>query len=200
MAWAWACGLESECEALLSSINSTPTKDEKKYKDGEALITYKNHMFYDLFHRHRMPPFRMDNEEGKHRKLYCCLAIGHYVDPATGIISPKTEFNYQHFAELGIISKDSVNWPANRTFLDDFEDVLRMDVKRNALNKCSTLEVYYISLPPSVIHCNLVMLALIMLSKQFSDAKLASNRLHPMDLYSHSLRNLLGLSLRIQIH
>ena len=85
-------------------------------------------MFYDLLDCHCMPPFRMDNEEGKHRKLaYCCLAIGRYVNPATGIISPKTEFNYQHFAKLGIISKHAVNWPTNQTFLDDLEDVLKMN-------------------------------------------------------------------------
>ena len=191
MAWARECGLESECEALLSSINSTPTKDEKKYKDGEALITYKNRMFYDLLHRHRMPPFRMDNEEGKHRKLaYCCLAIGRFVNPATGIISTNTGFKYKHFAELGIIPKEDNRWPADRTFLDDLEDVLKMKVKCNALHKCSTLEVYYISSPPSDIHCNLVMSALITLSKQISDAKLASNRPHPMDLCAQFVKNL----------
>lgn len=145
MAWARACGLESECQELLSSLNSTPNNDKTKYKDGEALITYKNRMFYDLFHCHRMPPFRMDNEEGKHRKLaYRCLAIRRYVNPATGIISPKTAFKYNHFAEQGIISKYEDNWPSNRTFLDDLEDVLKMNVKCNALHKCSTLEVYYI--------------------------------------------------------
>ena len=191
MAWARACGLESECQELLSSLNSTPNNDKTKYKDGEALITYKNRMFYDLFHCHRMPPFRMDNEEGKHRKLaYCCLAIGRYVNPATGIISPKTAFKYNHFAEQGIISKYEDNWPSNRTFLDDLEDVLKMNVKCNALHKCSTLEVYYISLPPSDIHCNLVMSALITLSKQISDAKLASNPPHPMDLCAQFVKNL----------
>ena len=70
------------------------------------------------------------------------------------------------------------------------EDVFKMMVKCHALNKCSTLEVYYISLPPSDIHCNLVMPALITLSKQISDAKLASNRPHPMDLCAQFVKNL----------
>ncbi len=133
-------------------------------------------MFYDLLHRHSMPPFRMNNAEGKHCGLaFCCLAIGRYVNPATGIISPKNEFNYPHFMELGIMDTSKGGFPKDRTFLDDIEDVLKMKVKCHALNKCSTLEVCYIFSPPSDIHYNLVLLALITLSKQNSDAKLASN-------------------------
>jgi hypothetical protein len=104
MAWAKACGLESECQDLLQMINTTSHDSDDKVRNGQVLVTFKNRMFYDFLNQHRMPPFYINNAEGKHRGLaFCCLAVGQFIDFATGTISRKTQLNYRHFADHGII-------------------------------------------------------------------------------------------------
>jgi hypothetical protein len=104
MEWARACGLEDDCKELLASLISSKNEEGDKSRSGEVLVTYKNRIFYDMLHCNRKPPFHMNNAEGKHRGLaFCSLAIGRYVDPATGSINAIT-FDYKHFAKLGIIS------------------------------------------------------------------------------------------------
>jgi len=118
----------------------------------------------------------INNAEGKHHGFACsCLTVGQFIDPATGSISGKTQLNYSHFAEHRIISSNKSDWPSNHIFIDDLKDVVTGRVKCHTLNKCPTIEVFYITSVPKTIHCNLVLSALITLSEQISDAKLASN-------------------------
>ena len=63
-------------------------------------------------------------------------------------------------------------------------------VRCHALQKCSTIELYYITSPPHEVPTSDVMSALITLSKQISDGKLASNRPHPMDLCAQFIKTL----------
>jgi hypothetical protein len=88
------------------------------------------------------------------------------------------------------ISKDTSDWPKDRLFIDDLEDVLNGTVKYHAINKCSTIKLYYITSPPQEVHANQVMSALITLSKQISDSKPASNQPHPMDLCAQFVKTL----------
>jgi hypothetical protein len=110
------------------------------------------------------------------------MAVGRFIDPVTDSVSSKTALTYPRFIENGIISKDKSDWPKDRLFIDDLEDVLNKTTKCHTINKCSTIKLYYITSPPQEVHANQVMSALITLSKQISDGKLASNWFHPMDL------------------
>jgi hypothetical protein len=178
MAWAKAC----------SNHNLHP----EEYIVGSDLLTsYKNRVFYHLLHQHRPPCFHLDNVEGKHQRLaYCCLATGHFIDPNTGSISSKTDLIYRQFTQNGIITKDRDAWPKDTTFLVKLDNMLNGSIKCHVLQKCSTVELYYISSPPQEIPSNDVMSALITLNKQISYGKLASNRPHPMDLCAQFVKSL----------
>ena len=191
MVWAKACGLEEEFKALLSNFADLKLHPDA-YINGNVLLTsYKNRLFYSFLHQHHQPPFRLDNAEGKHRRLaYCCLAAGRFIDPITGSISSTTDLTYRHFAKNGIISKDKCTWPNDTTFLVELDNVLNGTVRCHAMQKCSTVEVYYITSLPHEVPTSDVMSALITLSKQISDGKLASNRPHPMDLCAQFVKTL----------
>ena len=182
--------LEEEFKALLSHFSNFKLNPDK-YINGNCLLTsYKNHLFYSFLQQHHQAPFRLDNVEGKHHRLAsCCLAAGHYIDPITGSISSKTDLTYRHFAKTGIISKDKSTWPNDTSFIFELDKVLGT-VRCHALQKCSTLEVFYISSSPHKVPTSDVMSALINLSKQISDGKLASNRPHPMDLCAQFVKTL----------
>jgi hypothetical protein len=68
--------------------------------------------------------------------------------------------------------------------------MINASVKCHTLQNFSTVELYYITSPPQEIPSNEVMSALITLSKQISDGKLASNRPHPMDLCAQFVKSL----------
>jgi hypothetical protein len=183
MVWAKACGLEEEFKALLSNFSNVKLHPDKYINDNGLLTSYKNHLFYNFLHQHHQPPFCLHNAEGKHHGLvYCCLAVGCYIDPVTGSMSSKTDLTYRHFSSDCIISKDKGTWSNHTTFLIELDNVLNGTVRCHALQKCSTLELYYITSSPHEVHMSDVMSALITFSKQISDGKLASNRPHPMDL------------------
>jgi hypothetical protein len=116
------------------------------------LTSNKNQLDYNLLHQHHQPPFWLKNAEGKHPQLaYCCMAIGWFINPVTGSLSSKTSPTY-HFAENGAIMMDKNDWQKDCLFLDDLEDVLNGTVKCHAINKCSTITVYYITSQPQEVH------------------------------------------------
>jgi hypothetical protein len=182
--------LEEEFKALLSHFSNFKLNPDK-YINGNCLLTsYKNHLFYSFLQQHHQAPFRLDNVEGKHHRLAsCCLAAGHYIDPITGSISSKTDLTYRHFAKTGIISKDKSTWPNDTSFIFELDKVLGT-VRCHALQKCSTLEVFYISSSPHKVPTSDVMSALINLSKQISDGKLALNCPNPIDLCTQLVKTL----------
>ena len=97
---------------------------------------------------------------------------------------------YCHFAENGVISKVESTWLKDRLFIDDLADVLNGTTKCHAINKFSMINLYYITSPPREVHANQVMSALITLSNQMSDGKLASNWPHRMDLCAQFIKAL----------
>ena len=52
------------------------------------------------------------------------MAVGQFIDPVTVSISSKTALEYCHFAKNVIIYKDKSDWPKDRLFIDDLQDVL----------------------------------------------------------------------------
>lgn len=107
------------------------------------------------------------------------MAVGWFINPATGSVSSKTAVTYHHFAENGIISKDKSDWPKDCLFIDDLEDALNGTIKCHAIDKCSTIELYYITSPPQEVHANEILSAIITLSKQISDVTLLPTGLIP---------------------
>lgn len=91
MIWAEACNLKKECQILLDSFNNLNLHGDDNIQNEHPLTSDKNRMLFNLLHQHCQPPLRLENAEGKHCQLaYCCMAIGRFIDPATGSVSPKT--------------------------------------------------------------------------------------------------------------
>jgi hypothetical protein len=84
------------------------------------------------------------------------MAVGRFIDPATGSILSKTALTYHHFAENSIISKDMCDRPNDRLFSDNLEDLLNETVNYDAINKCSMIELYCITSPLQEVHANQV--------------------------------------------
>ncbi len=98
--------------------------------------------------------------------------------------------HYCHFTQNHILSRSKEDQLEDKPFLDQLEQVLDGSVKCNAIQKCSTLEVYYITLQPHEIPSNEVISALITPSKQVSAGKLASNGPYSMDLCAQFVKSL----------
>ena len=146
-------------------------------------VVFKNLTFLSLCCQHDLHPFYLDNIEGKHRRLaLCCLALGRYINPGSGVASKQTPLTYKFFADKNIITNDVKQYPEGLTFLDELESVLLGQKSSAVLSECSAVEVYYISTLPSVVSTNDVLNVAQALSKQISESKIASNCPYPIDL------------------
>lgn len=105
------------------------------------LTSYKNQTFYDFLHQHHQPPFCLNNDEGKHHQLACCcMAVGWYINPATGSVSVKM------FKIYIIILQEWCNFKGLE-WLAYWLSVLRLPwgvlnrtAKCHGINKCLTIQ------------------------------------------------------------
>ncbi len=175
MVWTKACDLEAQCKELLESFSNLSLHREDKMWTGKLLTTYKNLMFYHLLYHHCQPLFHLDNAKGKHDQISQLQSHYQLLYQSKHMIHfSQDNCHLRHFAQNIIISKDKDAWPKEAPFLDEFEIILNGTVKCHTLQNCSTMTLYYISLPSQEVHSNNVMSAFITLSMQISD-KLASS-------------------------